>query len=84
MRRFVTFGVIKGFLYRVHKYAVLTNGAGAAALTGSRRALLRGNPPEGLLDGMHSFDELCTELGVSEQTLMRRLKGNPDVQIIYR
>lgn len=26
LRRFITFGVIKGFLYRVHRYAIQTNG----------------------------------------------------------
>ena len=30
LRRFVTFGVIKGFLYRIHRYAIRTSKAGAA------------------------------------------------------
>ena len=33
IRRFITFGIIKGFLYRVHKYAVATTTAAAAAAT---------------------------------------------------
>jgi nitrogen permease regulator 2-like protein len=37
LRRFITFGVIKGFVYRVHKYAFATNRAVAATARPGRR-----------------------------------------------
>ena len=37
------------------------------------------------LDGTHCFDEICTELAISERELLARLKGKGgDVQIICR
>ncbi|MCJ1484253.1 Nitrogen permease regulator 2 [Schaereria dolodes] len=112
MRRFITFGVIKGFLYRVHKYAIATTatspeatesgiGAAAAAAAASRRkrrsgkgsrkgkevVLGPGQEDDELtkfLDGTHCFDEICTELMISEKELMGKLKAMGDVQIIHR
>lgn len=138
IRRFITFGVIKGFLYRVQKYALAMNsrtahrsGKGGKARsqqqhlqqwkrnTGSRledrdaaappagpsswmspsstnggtnatNEAERG-PPEDLkmclekyLDGTHCFDEICTELMISEKELVSTLKEMGDVQIIHR
>lgn len=128
VRRFITFGVIKGFLYRVHKYAVLDGprGAGgeevllvrgvdeAAAIEqherieswrdsgganveggsggrgangnvgqGSRRASIAASsssvtkalPLARYLDGMHCFDEICTELQAGEREVSERMKA---------
>ncbi|KAF6226516.1 hypothetical protein HO133_009382 [Letharia lupina] len=101
VRRFVTFGVIKGFLYRVHKYALATS----IHRSGSRRLtkanVHRSKPGEGqkkermgggvenvdlgkYLDGTHCFDEICTDLMISEKELTARLKAWGDVQIICR
>lgn len=139
IRRFITFGVIKGFLYRVQKYALAMNSRAAHRSgkggkvrnqqqhlqqwkrnTGSRledrdaaAALPAGpsswmppssmsgganatneaeqGPPEDLkaclekyLDGTHCFDEICTELMVSEKEVVAVLKEMGDVQIIHR
>lgn len=153
IRRFITFGVIKGFLYRVHKYACATgqptpvqrtssvlpvhstgpssraatgnntpyaaSSAGedtppssaarrdasrerAASLqSGSRSGFGPGSVPSGLfdddedeiddrtlskyLDGTHCFDQICTELEISERELTARLKRYPgEVLIIHR
>ncbi|OAX82605.1 hypothetical protein ACJ72_03046 [Emergomyces africanus] len=170
LRRFITFGVIKGFLYRVHKYAYATasltqptrqqrhvlasprsssslsrgNKSGliagggpflAAGGGGGRRLSMRsrrsissrdgsdmamtatfsassytnddnaveddGEDEYGLgdeeevviddktlgkyLDGTHCFDQICTELEISEKELTNRLKRYPfEVQIIDR
>lgn len=139
IRRFITFGVIKGFLYRVQKYAVAVNsrtahrsGKGGKARsqqqhlqqwkrnTGSRledrdaaafpagpaswmspssasgsgtnaaNEAERGSPEdlktclEKYLDGTHCFDEICTELMISEKELVATLKEMGDVQIIHR
>ncbi len=112
VRRFVTFGVIKGFLYRVHRYAV----GASVHRSGSSKRLTRANfsrsrlrdegqrkkrekeDREGekavgeagsedlgaYLDGTHCFDEICTDLMISEKELTARLKAWGDVQIICR
>ncbi|CEJ54100.1 hypothetical protein PMG11_00423 [Penicillium brasilianum] len=152
IRRFITFGVIKGFLYRVHKYACatgqpapaprsssivpMTTSAGPSSRTttgnntpyaassvgedaplsarrdasreraasfhsGSRGGIGVGSVPSGVfeeeedeiddrtlskyLDGTHSFDQICTELEISERELTGRLKRYPgEVLILHR
>ncbi|KAL9576724.1 MAG: hypothetical protein Q9212_006865 [Teloschistes hypoglaucus] len=103
VRRFITFGVIKGFLYRVHKFAIATNPTGRRkrdhklkSRQKSRTAAVMEAPTddpdsdsqvldvEQYLDGTHCFDEICTELMMSEQELTSRLKAVGDVQIISR
>lgn len=157
IRRFITFGVIKGFIYRVHKYALALNsraahrsGKGSKARSQQHRQEWKRNtglrlegrdallslpaakpslwmkeasssasggatnpandddeeatglgvrverrapaePEEDLkeclekyLDGTHCFDEICTELMVSEKEVVAALKEMGDVQIIHR
>lgn len=86
VRRFITFGVIKGFLYRVHKYVIATGGTlGEKVAKGKKRESRQGDRElERFLDGTHCFDEICTELGMSERELLRRLKDLGDVQVIQK
>lgn len=147
VRRLITFGVIKGFLYRVHKYAIATSSGGGGSGGISSKKLLaahragavqkpprqpkegddgepghddddddedtagegaesgntkrqRQRPPKNkktdvltpFLDGTHCFDEICTELQISESELVARLKGwngggnggGGEVHIIHR
>ncbi|KAJ5477495.1 Nitrogen permease regulator [Penicillium diatomitis] len=143
IRRFITFGVIKGFIYRVHKYACATGqpapntrssssmmhvnsstGPSSRTTTGhntpyaassvgedapisTHHGMNRGHVPVGsgpsavfedddddeiddrtlskYLDGTHSFDQICTELEISERELTKRLKKYPgEVLIIHR
>lgn len=146
IRRFITFGVIKGFIYRVQKYALALNSRAAhrSSKGGKARSQQQhrqqwkrntglrlegrdalpagpsswmppsstmsgtnatteapglgleldrepGGPPENLkaclqkyLDGTHPFDEICTELMVSEKEVVAALKEMGDVQIIHR
>lgn len=163
IRRFITFGIIKGFLYRVHKYAYKTgqparvlesrtttyasaamkpdissrngnitpytsssmgednnhnsssnsnphsptpstsqNGGDISEQWASYRSGY-GSSAQGYwydedddefvddktlskyLDGMHCFDQICTELEMSERELMTRLKKYPwEVMILHR
>lgn len=158
IRRFITFGIIKGFLYRVHKYAYATgfpapskhhhhqylsyynyhaqfpgmtsglssrgpgtganspyassmgdhntntnnqnnnheNQQGTSAQSGNRSLedaerdedeedFIDDKSLSRYLDGMHCFDQICTELGVSEKELMGRLKRySGEVLVIHR
>lgn len=132
VRRLITFGVIKGFLYRVHKYATAPaavmkpahrsgkknavkssfSGGGSSGRSMERedKCAAKTRQPhdcgeenadnaddagmEGAadkkadlfkyLDGTHCFDQICTELMISERELMSRLKEWGDIQIIHR
>ncbi|MCJ1439336.1 Nitrogen permease regulator 2 [Xylographa pallens] len=85
IRRFITFGVIKGFLYRVHKYAIATGATSILSHTRARKGPKKGGRElESFLDGNHCFDEICTELMISERDLVGKLKGIGDVQIIQK
>ncbi|KAG9383053.1 Nitrogen permease regulator 2 [Pyrenophora tritici-repentis] len=148
VRRFITFGIIKGFLYRVHKYAIATTATSPAHPRDSDTATIRGNnervhhasqpnfqqpslhtpnpsfslhrpsvtsnptgtpyhaqqsnpqhlnPNKGdepqtldslmndrdknglpllrFLDGMHCFDEICTELAMPERVVEGKVRG---------
>ena len=110
VRRFITFGIIRGFLYRVHKY-VLANGAsfpgehplddgvnnhheshGLSAADPESRLPSRAPseidevlPLANFLDGMHCFDEICTELHLNERKVLEKIKASyGEVQIIHR
>ncbi|KAI4224750.1 MAG: hypothetical protein L6R36_004437 [Xanthoria steineri] len=103
VRRFITFGVIKGFLYRVHRYAIATSHTSRRKREHKSKSRQKANVStaaenqadgteaephllelEKFLDGTHCFDEICTEMMISERELMSRLKAFGDVQIICR
>ncbi|MCJ1394168.1 Nitrogen permease regulator 2 [Xylographa bjoerkii] len=85
IRRFITFGVIRGFLYRVHKYAIATGPASTLRPAREKKGRKKGHAElERYLDGNHCFDEICTELMISERDLLGELKGMGDVQIIQK
>lgn len=101
VRRFITFGVIKGFLYRVHKYAFATSKRRAKGLNRENFKHAKRKEADGkgqrieehetedmklekYLDGTHCFDEICTDLMISEKELLGRLKAWGDVQILCR
>lgn len=101
VRRFITFGVIKGFLYRVHKYAVAISQTSRRKRDHKTRVRQKDSSSvavqarndetdadlvelERFLNGTHCFDDICTELMISEQELMGRLKAVGDVQVICR
>ncbi|KAF2199902.1 nitrogen permease regulator 2 [Delitschia confertaspora ATCC 74209] len=41
-------------------------------------------PLIGFLDGMHCFDEICTEFGINERVVERKIEGFGDVRFIWR
>ncbi|KAJ5964190.1 Nitrogen permease regulator 2 [Penicillium vulpinum] len=149
IRRFITFGVIKGFLYRVHKYACATSQPAppprassftptalssrantgtntpyavssvsedapisavaraeysreraGSSISGGRNGNGSGGAPSAFweeedevvgddvlgkyLDGTHCFDQICTELEMSERELTARLKRYPWEVLIAR
>lgn len=161
IRRFITFGIIKGLLYRVHRYAISTSTSTSSSVppappaslqsqsdaanhrdsdqstiraaqaqaqhlhhkpslafastnpssntnpshntntlfsptkpdvltrldsivSGDQRGRGDGLPLVKFLDGMHCFDEICTELVMSERKVEEKIKGAGDVQFFWR
>ena len=72
MRRFITFGVIKGFLYRVHRYAIRTNKSTA---THGHHAE---NGTEQLTKSMSSERKLTEESSRGKKKRFRDASGKGD------
>lgn len=111
VRRLVQFGVIKGLLYRVHKYVVskqyiagLVTGQhhrqqhhhqqqqqGSGSGSGRKEGGTGGGeqqPLQRYMDGMHNFDQIITEMNLTDGEIMDRLKSFPaptyDLTVLYR
>lgn len=76
----ITFGVIKGYLYRVHKFATISGDTAPKAKEVSNDIFEKIQP---YLDGLHCFDEICTRLQMSDKDVMSALKGHA-MQIIHK
>ncbi|KAI0217123.1 Nitrogen permease regulator 2, partial [Massospora cicadina] len=74
VRRFINFGVLHRFLYRLHKYPVLTHESSGVVPLQLRR----------YLTGKHHYDEICVEFGFSAQEVDTILSREPDVKYFYR
>jgi nitrogen permease regulator 2-like protein len=94
VRRFISFGVIKGFLYRVHRYPVLIESSnGEKKTVDKRKQLVKYNPsfhdpsvPSDIrnLDGKKHMDALCTMLECSMQDVEDQLAEMEHIQVIWR
>ncbi|EFY86472.1 putative nitrogen permease regulator [Metarhizium acridum CQMa 102] len=87
VRRFVQFGIIKGCLYRVHKY-VLSKQYLAALASGESRPVPGGDSLQKYTDGSHHFDQIITEQNLTNDEIMDKLKVLPvpkgDLTVLYR
>ncbi|KAL6876768.1 nitrogen permease regulator 2 [Trichoderma novae-zelandiae] len=87
IRRFVQFGVIKGCLYRVHKYVVSKQYLASLA-TGHSRPSAGGDPLQRYTDGCHHMDQIMTEQNLTNDQVMDKLKMLPvprgDITVFYR
>ncbi|KAL7786391.1 nitrogen permease regulator 2 domain-containing protein [Trichoderma ceciliae] len=87
IRRFVQFGIIKGCLYRVHKYIVSKQYLASLA-TGQSRPLAGGDPLQKYTDGCHHMDQIMTEQNLTNDQVMDKLKMLPvprgDITVFYR
>lgn len=90
VRRLVQFGVIKGCLYRVHKYVVskqylasLVTGRSSSSSSAAAAAAPAGgaekpvDPLQKYVDGQHPFDQIITEQNLTDVELIKRLKRLP-------
>lgn len=88
-RRLITFGVIKGLIYRVYKYPILINLTTSATISATNlpTKVVNQNTGGGIhsqllpfLDGHHHYDEICTELRCSPKELDEQLGYNADAE----
>ncbi|KAK3941061.1 nitrogen permease regulator 2 [Diplogelasinospora grovesii] len=92
VRRLVQFGVIKGLLYRVHKYVVSKQYL-ASLVTGQSGGGKGGgggggvDPLQRYTDGCHTFDQIMTEQNMTDAEIMDKLKSFPapagDLTVLY-
>ena len=85
IRRFIQFGVIKGLIYRIHKYAVSAQYL-ASLITGESRPVEGGDELQKYTDGCHCFDQIIAEQNMGDEKIMAQLRKFPkgDVEIVYR
>jgi hypothetical protein len=86
VRRFIQFGIIKGLIYRVHKYAVSSQYL-ASLVTGQSVKIEGGDLLQSYTDGCHCFDQITAEKNIGDAKIMDQLRKFPpkgDVEIIYR
>ncbi|KAG9245503.1 nitrogen permease regulator 2 [Calycina marina] len=85
VRRFIQFGIIKGLVYRIHKYAVssqVLEQKGEVGVAEDDDDIL-----QKYLDGCHHFDQIMVEQNMDDVKIMEYLRNNypkGDVDIIYR
>lgn len=91
IRRLVTWGVLQGLLYRLHRYAI-ADGVGHAASMPQDNTSARGTggsskaemPLDRYLDGRHCFDAVCTAHQIGPSDLTTRLHEAYKVHIIEK
>ncbi|CAG8517213.1 7666_t:CDS:2 [Paraglomus occultum] len=75
-RRFIAFGVTKGFLQRIHKYPVLPASAASSCKLDPHL--------KKLLNGRHHYDDICTSEGYSRENLDKLLGDIPQIKFIWK
>jgi hypothetical protein len=85
VRRFIQFGVIKGLLYRVHKYTTSSQHLALLA-RGKSGGAEGGDELQKYMDGCHCFDQITVEKNMGDVQIMEHLRNFPkgDVEILYR
>ncbi|KAL3423982.1 Nitrogen permease regulator 2-like protein [Phlyctema vagabunda] len=93
VRRFVHYGLVKGLIYRVYKYAVShqylaskSRSSNTISLTSEQPHDLWTNTLYKYADGCHTFDQISTEKNLADAKVMEHLRKWPkgDLEILYR
>lgn len=89
VRRLVQFGVVKGFLYRVHKHVVSKQYIAALATGQARPGRDAGaDPLQKYTDGRHCFDQIITEQNLADAEIVDKLRNlalpTGDLTVFYR
>lgn len=85
VRRLIQFGIIKGFLYRVHKYAVSERKLRMMASEENGRAKKADEGWKRYVDGCHCFDQIMAEKNMGDVEIVEQLKKSKSgVEVFYR
>ncbi|KAI9345553.1 nitrogen permease regulator 2-domain-containing protein [Obelidium mucronatum] len=93
IRRLFVFGVLNNFFRRLHKYPVLYDPyyGNEPVFSGSSAGNMAISPSHfdvkkltKYLDGRHHFDEICTELDLSNSTLEKVLSSDSRIRFIFK
>eukprot|EP00842_Homolaphlyctis_polyrhiza_P004667 jgi/Hompol1/5200/HPOL_004228-RA len=72
IRRFIVYGLLKGYIYRIHRYPILLQPLEDTKQIPDR--MIAHIAPQ--LNGLHHFDDLCTQLKCSAKDLEDRLANS--------
>ncbi|CCU76007.1 Nitrogen permease regulator 2 (NPR2) family [Blumeria hordei DH14] len=86
VRRFIQFGIIKGFLYRIHTYALSSQISTSPTTKDTVIDTSKSDDLVNYADGCHCFDQIIVEKNLSQAQILEQLLAiaNVDVEIIYR
>ena len=83
-RKFIVFGIVKGFVERIHRYPIYHS-------IESPNHTMEINPRQEIihkmkkyLNGKHHYDELCTRFGCSVRELEEILHSDSTIHIIFK
>ncbi|EDO27172.1 predicted protein [Nematostella vectensis] len=79
-RRLIQFGMMKGFIRRLHKFPVFL---GTRRTETGQRPFSRASRSR-WLNGKHSFDEICCKTGLSFQELDDVIENDPNVVVVWK
>jgi hypothetical protein len=79
VRRFIIYGVLKGYIYRVHRYPICNLLLTKQSVDSPKRLL---STLRLFFDGVHCFDEICTRFDLAPRDLEQVIKSMPDCEIV--
>ncbi|MCL4140465.1 UNVERIFIED_CONTAM: hypothetical protein GTU68_013737 [Idotea baltica] len=76
-RKLIQYGLLHGFIRRLHQYPVLTTLKSCEESTASG-SFYR------ICNGLHSIDEICCKFNMTYQEVNERLERDPNVVIVLK
>lgn len=85
VRRFIQFGIIKGLIYRIHKYAVSSQHL-ASLTTGQSAGVEGGDILQKYTNGCHCFDQIIMEKNLGDSKIMEQIRKFPrgEIEVFFR
>ncbi|KAI0999903.1 hypothetical protein K3495_g8295 [Podosphaera aphanis] len=86
IRRFIQFGIIKGFLYRIHTFAVSSDQLASLVSKDGSPTTDEVDSLIKYMDGCHCFDQITVEKNLAHAQILEELKKskNGDIEIYFR
>lgn len=78
-RKLIQFGLLNGFIRRLHHYPVFTSSKGC-----EDSQMMSLGPLYRMYNGQHSIDEICCKYALSYQEVIDRLERDPNIVIIIK